>query len=255
MATRSIVGRFLILAILLVAVGIVAQAAMILTGGGKKPVKTASAAPATTPTPADPADTPAGAPVRVVYPGPLGDTAIQKPKLADSASASPLAAPAPQTTAKLAQAMAGTAETPTAAAASPVPSTVPASQPASAAGTDASSAAAAASDPAPAAAAAPTQTAVATTAPATTAVAPTGPAPAGVEVASLGGGAPAAEAPSTGGVNINTASVEALNHLGGGHIGESIAKHRPYSSVGDLVKKRVLRRSVFDQIRGQIAAK
>ena len=57
------------------------------------------------------------------------------------------------------------------------------------------------------------------------------------------------------GVNINSASAEALNHLqGGGRIGQMIVQHRPYKSVDDLVKKRVLRRAVYDQIKNQIAA-
>ncbi len=54
--------------------------------------------------------------------------------------------------------------------------------------------------------------------------------------------------------NLNSASSTALDHLGGGHIGQSIIKHRPYHSVEDLVKKRVVRRSVFEQIKNQVAA-
>jgi DNA uptake protein ComE-like DNA-binding protein len=61
--------------------------------------------------------------------------------------------------------------------------------------------------------------------------------------------------PPGGTVNINAASVEALNHLkGGGAIGLTIARHRPYRSIEDLINKRVLRRSVFDQIKGQISS-
>jgi DNA uptake protein ComE-like DNA-binding protein len=56
-------------------------------------------------------------------------------------------------------------------------------------------------------------------------------------------------------VNLNTASVEALNQLtGGGAIGRTIVAHRPYRSVDDLLSKRVLRRSVFDRIKAQVAA-
>ncbi len=56
-------------------------------------------------------------------------------------------------------------------------------------------------------------------------------------------------------ININNASIEALNHLpGAGRIGQAIASHRPYHSVEDLLKKRVVRRNVYDQIKGQLAA-
>ena len=77
-----------------------------------------------------------------------------------------------------------------------------------------------------------------------------------VQVASADAGAqPAADAaPSGKGINLNSASVDALNHLGGGHIGQSIVQHRPYRSVEDLVKKRVVRRSVYEQIKNQVAA-
>ena len=246
MISRSVVGRFLILAILIVAVGVVGQAALIMMQGGKKVVKTASAATASTPARSDQPDEAAGQPIRVVYPGPLGDTA-QKPKLAESATASPLSAPSPDTTAKLAQAMTGSAAT-----APPSPAVVaqptPAPQPPPAA-SPAPETVAAAPQPlqAPSPAAAP--------APAAQQPDPASAAAGGVEVASLGGGAPADDAAPSGGVNINTASIEALNRLGGGHIGQSIVKHRPYQSVADLVKKRVLRRSVFDHIRNEIAAR
>ena len=60
---------------------------------------------------------------------------------------------------------------------------------------------------------------------------------------------------SNGGLNINSASVEALDRLpGGGRIGQTIARHRPYASVEDLVRKRVLRRSVYEQIKSRLAA-
>jgi DNA uptake protein ComE-like DNA-binding protein len=55
-------------------------------------------------------------------------------------------------------------------------------------------------------------------------------------------------------VNLNKASVDVLNRLGGGHIGQAIVAHRPYRSVADLVKKRVVRRSVYEQIKDQVAA-
>ena len=211
MVTRSIVGRFLILAVLLVSLGVIAQAAMIITkGSGSKllakadsaqamtpmpvPAAPAPAAPAAAVTAAEPPATPApeAAPVRVVYPGPLGDAPTQPRKFADAAPAEP----APQ---------------PVALAPQPAPA-----------------------EPEPAAAAA----------------------PAPVEVASAEPQPPpeATPAPSGKGVDLNRASVEVLDHLGGGHIGQSIVQHRPYRSVEDLVKKRVVRRSVYEQIKNQVAA-
>jgi DNA uptake protein ComE-like DNA-binding protein len=56
-------------------------------------------------------------------------------------------------------------------------------------------------------------------------------------------------------LNLNTASIEALNGLpGGGRIGRTIASHRPYHSVEELLTKRVVRRSVYDQIKDRLAA-
>ena len=37
-------------------------------------------------------------------------------------------------------------------------------------------------------------------------------------------------------------------------IGLAIARHRPYRSVEDLLTKRVVRRSVYEKIRMQLAA-
>ena len=57
-----------------------------------------------------------------------------------------------------------------------------------------------------------------------------------------------------GTVDLNHASAEALNHLkGAGRIGQAIVSHRPYRSVEDLMKKRVLRRDVYEQIKQQVA--
>jgi DNA uptake protein ComE-like DNA-binding protein len=62
-------------------------------------------------------------------------------------------------------------------------------------------------------------------------------------------------APPSQAVNINTAPINALNHIeGAGLIGAAIARHRPYRSVEDLVRKRVLRKSVYEHIRAQLAA-
>ncbi len=54
-------------------------------------------------------------------------------------------------------------------------------------------------------------------------------------------------------VDINTASVEELNRLGG-RFGRAIVAGRPYASIDDLVSKRVLTRSTFSQIKDQITA-
>jgi DNA uptake protein ComE-like DNA-binding protein len=57
------------------------------------------------------------------------------------------------------------------------------------------------------------------------------------------------------GVNLNTASIDALNQIpGAGRIGRMIASHRPYHSVEDLLKKRVIRKSVYERIKDQVAA-
>jgi DNA uptake protein ComE-like DNA-binding protein len=57
-------------------------------------------------------------------------------------------------------------------------------------------------------------------------------------------------------VDLNTASVDALNTLrGGGRIGRSIVRGRPYASVEDLVKKRILSRSVYARVKDQVTAR
>ena len=225
--TRSIVGRFLILAVLLVSLGVIAQAALIITKGSGKAVAKTNAAPAAAPaavaalTPAadaargpvpvqatdaaPPAVPPAQsaadtAPIRVVYPGPLGDAPIQPRKFTAAAPATTIASqPAP--------------------GAQPAVAAVP---------------------PAPVAAAAP---------------APAKPAPVVVAAADADTQPTPEAAPAgKGGVNLNSASVDALDHIGGGHIGQSIVKHRPYGSVEDLMRKRVVRRSVYEQIKAQVAA-
>lgn len=59
---------------------------------------------------------------------------------------------------------------------------------------------------------------------------------------------------STGLVNINKAPVAALDRLpGAGRIGQAIARRRPYRTVDDLVRKRVLRAGVFNRIKGSIS--
>jgi DNA uptake protein ComE-like DNA-binding protein len=54
-------------------------------------------------------------------------------------------------------------------------------------------------------------------------------------------------------VDINTASGEELNRLGG-RFGRAIVAGRPYASIDDLVSRRVLTRSTFSQIKDQITA-
>ena len=245
MVTRSIVGRFMILAVLLVSLGVIAQAAIIITQGSGRtvakrdgspgiamaalagtpalsatpatPVPASATAPLATTSAAPPAQSTEAAPVRVVYPGPLGDSPIQPRKITASLSPSPLDAPAPVQ--------------------APAPAAVVAA-PATAAVTQATAA------PAPAAAPAADPTPLDAVKPAATVVAS----------AETDGSAAAPAAASGHGVNLNNASIAELNNIGGGHIGQAIVQHRPYHSVEDLVKKRVVRRSIFDQIKNQVAA-
>jgi hypothetical protein len=61
------------------------------------------------------------------------------------------------------------------------------------------------------------------------------------------------ETSADGLVNLNRASVEQLNSLkGAGALGRAIIKHRPYRSVDDLVKRQIVRRTVFEKIKGQV---
>ena len=52
-------------------------------------------------------------------------------------------------------------------------------------------------------------------------------------------------------ININTASADDLNRLGV-HFGKAIIAARPYRSIGELVSKRVLKRSTFFRIKDRI---
>lgn len=75
-------------------------------------------------------------------------------------------------------------------------------------------------------------------------------------VASANPSTVAAAAPSTRLINLNTASVEELNKLrGGGMIGRAIIRGRPYTSVEDLLAKRVLSRAAYQRISDQVAAR
>lgn len=54
-------------------------------------------------------------------------------------------------------------------------------------------------------------------------------------------------------VNLNTASVEALNHIpGASNIGRAIVSHRPYRSVEELLSRRVLRSSDFQRVKDKV---
>ena len=62
--------------------------------------------------------------------------------------------------------------------------------------------------------------------------------------------------PPIGRVDLNSASVRDLNKLrGGGMIGRAIVRGRPYKSVDDLVRKRVLTRSTFRRIADQVSVR
>jgi DNA uptake protein ComE-like DNA-binding protein len=56
-------------------------------------------------------------------------------------------------------------------------------------------------------------------------------------------------------IDLNTAPLEDLNHLGAGLIGRAIIRGRPYTSTDDLLNKRVLNRAAFDKVRSQVAVR
>jgi hypothetical protein len=57
-------------------------------------------------------------------------------------------------------------------------------------------------------------------------------------------------------VDLNTASVAELNALkGGGMIGRSIVQKRPYTSVDQLLSKRVLSRATYERIKDQVTVR
>jgi len=67
---------------------------------------------------------------------------------------------------------------------------------------------------------------------------------------------PEPAAPATVLVDLNTASLEQLNSLkGAGALGRAIVKGRPYKSVDDLVRKKVLRRQVYEKIKDQVTVR
>ena len=67
-------------------------------------------------------------------------------------------------------------------------------------------------------------------------------------------GALSARKPDSNLVDINTASVDQLNGLGG-RFGKAIVRGRPYRSIEELVSKRILTRATFNKIKDQIAAR
>lgn len=61
------------------------------------------------------------------------------------------------------------------------------------------------------------------------------------------------QSPAGDRVDLNRASFEQLNALrGAGLLGRAIVRGRPYRSVDDLVKKKVMRRAVFEKIKDQV---
>ncbi|SDA10704.1 Helix-hairpin-helix motif-containing protein [Methylobacterium sp. UNC378MF] len=57
-------------------------------------------------------------------------------------------------------------------------------------------------------------------------------------------------------LDLNTASVADLNRLrGGGSIGRAIVAKRPYTSVEQLLSKRVLSRPVYEKIKDQVTVR
>jgi DNA uptake protein ComE-like DNA-binding protein len=66
----------------------------------------------------------------------------------------------------------------------------------------------------------------------------------------------ASNPPSGDLIDLNTASFEQLNTMkGAGPLGRAIIKGRPYASVDDLVKRKVMRRSVYERIKDQVTVR
>lgn len=259
MSSRSIVDRVLLFAAAICTAGLVWQLTVLMTAKGQAlsshRTETAAAAPAQ-PRPAEPTRSvaeaaPAAAPapvspaIRVVYAD--GSSPKMVGKATDMPEGTPMALASPALMRDVSKPAISPAVAPLPAqpvsAPVPAPAAVP-SQPAQAV--------------APLAAPASTPPDDAAEPEVADAVPPSAPA----KVASLTPAVAAKPAPETDGrpaskqgININRASIDALNRLpGGGRIGQTIARHRPYRSVEDLLTKRVLRRGVYEQIKGQLAA-
>ena len=57
-------------------------------------------------------------------------------------------------------------------------------------------------------------------------------------------------------VDLNTGTLTELNKLrGGGSIGRAIIKRRPYTSIDQLLSKRVLARGTYDRIKDQVVVR
>ncbi len=289
MSSRSIVDRVLLFAAAVCTAGLVWQLTVLMTAKGSTPplrkVDVVSATPAQ-PVESAPGPAPVST-VRVVYPdggspkmtGKAVDTPEGTPialasqlamNAAAAPSASPAAKPAPVALApspaavSAAPAPAATAADTVPVAAAPAPGPVPADAVPAAPTT----AVAAPSPPADDAGATPSAEEASTGAASTAAATPPraaapahprkvaalAPAASAETSSSRSTSAEAASAAKRGGLNINRASIEALNHLpGAGRIGQAIADHRPYRSIEDLLAKRVVRRSVYEQIKHQLA--
>ena len=57
---------------------------------------------------------------------------------------------------------------------------------------------------------------------------------------------------SSGGVDLNAASLEQLNGLNAGMIGRAIVRGRPYAAPSELLDRRILTRSDYEKIRGRV---
>jgi hypothetical protein len=56
-------------------------------------------------------------------------------------------------------------------------------------------------------------------------------------------------------LDINTASIQQLDRAGAGRVGKAIARRRPYNDIEDLVRRRVLTRADFKQIRDRLVVR
>ena len=91
-------------------------------------------------------------------------------------------------------------------------------------------------------------------APATIPAAPEAPKPEGQEAVTTAEDNAGARAVDL--VDLNTASVTQLNGLkGGGAIGRAIVQHRPYTSVDQLLSKRVLSKAIYQRIKDQVTVR
>ena len=65
-----------------------------------------------------------------------------------------------------------------------------------------------------------------------------------------------APAPAIALTDLNTATLAELNALkGGGAIGRTIIQHRPYTTVDQLLSKRVLNRATYQRIKDQVTVR